>query len=251
MALPLVGGNWKMNGSLDHGRDFLRELDQRSIRSLPVEVVIFPPFTLIQGLSEAAYTAGVSLGGQDLYWEEKGAFTGEISAGMLREAGCTWFLAGHSERRHVLGDDDVVVRRKLEAGIAEGLRGILCVGELLTDREAGRTEEVVSQQVDSGLSSLDVSPDNLVIAYEPVWAIGTGLNASPDEAQRVHSLIRQWISEIKNAEFAEEIRIVYGGSVKPDNAGLIMEGPDVNGALVGGASLHADSLYEIVSHTGD
>jgi len=238
MTVPFVGGNWKMNGSLDQGRDFLRELDQRNIRSLPVEVVIFPPFTLIQGLSEAANKAGVSLGGQDLFWEEKGAFTGEISAGMLREAGCTWFLAGHSERRHVLGEDDATVRLKLESGIAAGLRGILCVGELLSQREGGRTEEVVSRQIDSGPSSLDVSPDSLVIAYEPVWAIGTGLTASPDEAQRVHLLIRQWISEIRNAEFAEEIRIVYGGSVKPDNAEL-------------GASLHADSLYEIVSHTGD
>lgn len=251
MTVPFVGGNWKMNGSLDQGRDFLRELHQRNIRSLPVEVVIFPPFTLIQGLSEAANKAGVSLGGQDLFWEEQGAFTGEISAGMLKEAGCTWFLAGHSERRHVLGEDDATVRLKLESGIAAGLRGILCVGELLSDREGGRTEEVVSRQIDSGLSSLDVSPDSLVIAYEPVWAIGTGLTASPDEAQRVHSLIRQWISEIRNAEFAEEIRIVYGGSVKPGNAELIMAGSDVNGALVGGASLHADSLYEIVFHTGD
>jgi len=170
---------------------------------------------------------------------------------MLREAGCTWFIAGHSERRHVLGEDDATVRRKLKSGIAAGLRGILCVGELLSDREAGRTEEVVRRQIDSGLSSLDVSPDDLVIAYEPVWAIGTGLTASPEEAQRVHLLIRQWISEIKNAGFHEEIRIVYGGSVKPDNADLILAGPDVNGALVGGASLHADSLYEIVSHTGD
>jgi triosephosphate isomerase len=250
MTVPFVGGNWKMNGSLDHGRDFLRELDHRNIQLLPVEVVIFPPYTLIQGLSEAASRTGISLGGQNLFWEEKGAFTGEISAGMLQEAGCTWFLAGHSERRHVLGEDDAAVRRKLESGIAAGLRGILCVGELLSDREGGRTEEVVRRQVDSGLSSLDVSPDSLVIAYEPVWAIGTGLNASPDEAQRVHSLIRQWISEIKNTEFADEIRIVYGGSVKPGNAGLIMAGPDVNGALVGGASLHADSLYEIVSRTG-
>jgi triosephosphate isomerase len=198
-------------------------------------------------MSEAASSAGIQLGGQDLYWEEKGAFTGEISAGMLSDAGCTWFLAGHSERRHVLGEDDGTVRRKFHAGLRQGLRGILCTGELEEERRAGRTEEVVRRQVESGLSGLDLPPERLAVAYEPVWAIGTGLTATPEEVQRVHGLIRDWIGELAGKEFAGALRIIYGGSVKPDNAFELMDAPDVDGALVGGASLRAESFAAIAA----
>ena len=242
-----IGGNWKMNGTPEGGLSFLEALSQGGSTCLPADVVIFPPFTLLSGMASKAWSAGVTLGGQDLYHEAKGAFTGEISAGMLADAGCCWFLAGHSERRHVLGEDDRVVRRKLEAGLRAGLRGVLCVGELLEEREEGRTEEVVRRQIEAALKDLDCwSPGNLVVAYEPVWAIGTGETATPEEANRVHGLIRQWLAALAGDAYARETRIVYGGSVKPDNALEILAGTHVNGALVGGASLKADSFGEIV-----
>ncbi len=245
---PFVGANWKMNGTYESGMDYLTAIDECNINYFGADVVLFAPFTLIRSFARLADKAGMALGAQDLFWEENGAYTGEISPSMLIEAGCTWFLAGHSERRHVIGETDQIVRKKLEAGINAGLNGILCVGELLEEREAGRTEEVVRRQIRSALEGLDsVSPFNLVVAYEPVWAIGTGKTATPEEAQRVHSLIRSWVAETAGHDFASDLRIIYGGSVKPANASEIMNGPDVNGALVGGASLKADSFIEIVA----
>ena len=245
---PFVGANWKMNGTYESGMDYLTAIDECNINYFGADVVLFAPFTLIRSFARLADKAGMALGAQDLFWEENGAYTGEISPSMLIEAGCTWFLAGHSERRHVIGETDQIVRKKLEAGINSGLNGILCVGELLEEREAGRTEEVVRRQIRSALEGLDiVSPFNLVVAYEPVWAIGTGKTATPEEAQRVHALIRSWVAETAGDDFADDLRIIYGGSVKPANASEIMKGPDVNGALVGGASLKADSFIEIVA----
>ena len=235
-----------MNGSSAAALAFVEELAPL----LPVpggpEVVVFPPFTIAAALAPAASDAGLQLGGQDLFWEERGAYTGEISPGMLIDAGCTWFLAGHSERRHILGEDDVTVRRKLEAGIRAGLKGILCIGERLEERETGRTEEVVKRQLVAGIRGLGASPGTLVVAYEPVWAIGTGLTATPGEAQRMHSLIRTWVEEAEGSGYSNGLRIIYGGSVKPDNAASIMNGPDVDGSLVGGASLKAESFAGII-----
>ena len=247
MRRTLTGGNWKMNGTPGGADAYLGEIAGLLPSGPGPEVVLFPPFTLLPVMAGAARKAGIMLGGQDLFWEEGGAFTGEISPGMLVDAGCTWFLAGHSERRHVMGEDDATVRRKLEAGTASGLRGILCVGELLEERETGRTEETVRRQVEAGILGLDAGPGNLAVAYEPVWAIGTGLTATPEEAQRVHALIRGWIGEARGAGFAEALRIIYGGSVKPANAGEIMKGPDVDGTLVGGASLSAKDFALIVA----
>jgi len=245
---PFVGANWKMNGTYESGMDYLTAIDECNINYFGADVVLFAPFTLLRSFALLADKAGMALGAQDLFWEENGAYTGEISPSMLIEAGCTWFLAGHSERRHVLGETDQIVRKKIEAGINSGLNCILCVGELLEERETGRTEEVVRRQIRSALEGLDsISPFNLVIAYEPVWAIGTGKTASPEEAQRVHSLIRSWVADTAGKDFADDLRIIYGGSVKPENAREIMDGPDVNGALVGGASLKADSFIEIVA----
>jgi triosephosphate isomerase (TIM) len=243
----VIGGNWKMNGSSVTCLEFLMEMKRCGSADMFSDIVIFPPFTLLPLMRDAALEAGVETGGQDLFWLEKGAFTGEISPSMLKDAGATWFLAGHSERRHVIGETDEIVRRKLEAGLQTGLRGILCVGELIEEREASRTEEVVRRQVTSALDCLDsVSPANFVIAYEPVWAIGTGLTATPDEAERMHALIREWVAGIKGGDFADSIRIQYGGSVKPDNAAEILSMPSINGALVGGASLKAGSFMDIV-----
>ena len=244
----IIGGNWKMNGSPESGMLFIGEMKKLGSPVAPADIVLFPPFTLIPLLAESASDAGIEIGGQDLFWFEKGAFTGEISPGMLKEAGSTWFIAGHSERRHVLGETDEIVRKKLEAGLKCGLKGILCVGELQTERETDQTEMVVRRQITSALDGLDnISPENFVIAYEPVWAIGTGLTATPEEAERMHSLIREWVSSIIGQEFADSLRIQYGGSVKPSNAVTILSKPSVNGALVGGASLNAGSFMDIIN----
>ena len=237
-----------MNGSPESGKLFIDEMKALGSFTAPASIVFFPPFTLIPLLAESASEAGIETGGQDLFWFEKGAFTGEISPSMLKEAGSTWFIAGHSERRHVLDETDEIVRKKLEAGLKSGLKGILCVGELETEREADQTETVVRRQIKSALDGLDkVSPENFVIAYEPVWAIGTGLTATPEEAERMHSLIREWVSFIMGQEFADNLRIQYGGSVKPSNAATILSKPSVNGALVGGASLDAGSFMDIIN----
>lgn len=236
-----------MNGSRLVALEFISEMKRLGSGSVSPDIVLFPPFTLIPLIADAAADCGIETGGQDIFWLEKGAFTGEISPVMLADAGASWFLAGHSERRHVIGETDEIVRKKLEAGLESGLRGILCVGELIEEREAGRTEEVVRRQVESALKNLDcVSEENFVIAYEPVWAIGTGLTATPDEAERMHSLIREWVASAMSTDFADNTRIQYGGSVKPDNAAEILSRPSVNGALVGGASLKAGSFMDIL-----
>lgn len=248
----IIGANWKMNGSVSGASVFLEDMLRLGSARASADLVLFPPFTLLPLIRSEAEAAGLELGGQDLFWEDSGAYTGEISAGMLREAGASWFLAGHSERRHVMGEDEGIVRRKLEKGLSSGLKGILCVGELIAEREDGLTEKVVCGQIRSALEGLDnATPGNLVIAYEPVWAIGTGLTATPDEAQRMHALIREWLREMMGEAFADGVRIQYGGSVKPDNAAEILEKPSVNGALVGGASLKAESFMAIVRSAPD
>ncbi len=237
-----------MNGSYESGMLFIDEMKKLGSLVASADIVLFPPFTLIPLLAESASDAGIETGGQDLFWLEKGAFTGEISPEMLKESGSTWFIAGHSERRHVLGETDEIVRKKLEAGLKCGLKGILCVGELQTERETDQTEIVVRRQIKFALDELDnISPENFVIAYEPVWAIGTGLTATPEEAERMHSLIREWVSSIIGQEFADNLRIQYGGSVKSSNAATILSKPSVNGALVGGASLDAGSFMDIIN----
>ncbi len=238
-----------MNGTPGEALSFLAEMKDRGSRETDADLVFFPPFTLLPLLAESGKEAGIELGGQDLFWMDRGAYTGEISPGMLMDAGAGWFIAGHSERRHVIGETDDVVRKKLEKGLESGLKGILCVGELVDQRERGLTEKVVRRQLESALDGLDIADaSNLVVAYEPVWAIGTGLTATPDEAQRMHSLIREWVGEIGGGNVSpEELRILYGGSVKPGNAADILSKTQVNGALVGGASLRAESFSAIVT----
>ena len=202
---------------------------------------------ILQQVGKALQSSHIGLGSQDIYFEQKGAFTGEISAAMLKDVGCTYALCGHSERRHVIGETDELINKKVHAAILGGLLPILCVGELLDERKANKTDEVVTRQMKKGLAGLIAEKMSAVtIAYEPVWAIGTGLTATPQQAQEVHALIRKLVAQMYDRKIADEIRIQYGGSVKPDNAGELMSQEDVDGLLVGGASLKAEDFVAIV-----
>jgi triosephosphate isomerase (TIM) len=210
-------------------------------------VAVCPPFVYLQQVGKALQTSHIALGSQDIYFEQKGAFTGEISAAMLKDVGCIYAICGHSERRHVIGETDELVNKKVHAAISGGLLPILCVGELLEERKANKTAEVVTRHMKKGLAGLGAEKMSAVtIAYEPVWAIGTGLTATPQQAQEVHALIRKLVAQMYDRKIADAIRIQYGGSVKPDNAGELMSQEDVDGLLVGGASLKADDFVAIV-----
>ncbi len=212
------------------------------------DIVIAPPFTAIAASVEATKGSNVAVGGQNLYWQTQGAFTGEVSAGMLAEAGCRYVIVGHSERRQFFGDNDGVVAQKARAAVADGLIPIVCVGESLADREEGRTKEVLSQQFLGGPASLTPEEfSRILLAYEPVWAIGTGRTATPEIAGTAHAFIRSCVRDQFSAELAASVRILYGGSVKPDNIQGLKAQPDLDGALVGGASLEAKSFAAIVN----
>ncbi len=212
-----------------------------------VEICVCPPFVYLAAVKNALGSSNIGLGAQDVYFEPKGAFTGEISCQMLKDIGCKDVIIGHSERRHVLGETDELINKKLLAAIEAGLLPIFCVGELLEERKAGKTAQVVKEQIQKGMARVTIEKAKAVtIAYEPVWAIGTGINATPQQAQEVHLMIRQLIATLYNEDFAEQMRIQYGGSVKPDNASQIIAQADVDGFLVGGASLKADEFAAIV-----
>jgi triosephosphate isomerase len=249
MRKPFVAGNWKMNMDRQTGVDLAKAIGSGSteLAGSSVTVAVIPPFVYLPAVGQAVSSSGVAIGAQDVYFEEKGAFTGEISPAMLKDVGCTYVLCGHSERRHVLGESDELINKKVIASLAGGLLPILCVGELLEERDAGQTEEVVERQVRAGLASLGAEKASAVtVAYEPVWAIGTGRTASRQQAQEVHAFIRKLLAEMYDETLASEIRILYGGSVKPDNAKELMSEPDVDGSLVGGASLKADVFLQII-----
>jgi triosephosphate isomerase (TIM) len=248
---PLVAGNWKMH--LD--RAGARALASDLMRSLPApleaaEVAVFPAFTALAEVAAALAGGDITLGAQNFHPEDSGAFTGEVSLPMLLDVGVTRVLAGHSERRHVLLEDDAFVNRKVLAALKHDLLPILCVGEKLDEREAGKTAAVVDRQVRAGLKG--VAPEragDITLAYEPVWAIGTGLNATPKQAAEVHAQIRKLLVELLR-EGGRGVRILYGGSVKPENSRELLRTPEVNGLLVGGASLKADSFVRIVRAAG-
>jgi len=212
------------------------------------DVVIAPPFTNIAAAVESVQGSKVAIAGQNVYWQREGAFTGEVSAGMLAEAGCQYVIVGHSERRQFFGDTDGSVAQKSRAALADGLTPIVCVGELLADREQGRTEEVLSHQFIGGPGALTPEEfSRILLAYEPVWAIGTGRTATPEIAAAAHGFLRRCVMDQYSAELAASVRILYGGSVKPDNIQGLMAQPELDGALVGGASLDAKSLAAIVN----
>ncbi|MCB9740195.1 MAG: triose-phosphate isomerase [Deltaproteobacteria bacterium] len=243
----VVGGNWKMHLELDSAVALASDVRNRLGSQRGAEVIVFPPFPFLVPVAERLRESRVAIGAQDLWPEAKGAFTGAVSASMLRSVGCEWVLIGHSERRHVFGDDDALVARKLTVAMAEGLKPVLCVGERLEERQAGRTFEVLGRQLDTALAGHTAAAlASLVIAYEPVWAIGTGQVATPAQAQEAHAWIRDHLRGTHGAAFADAVRIQYGGSVKGSNAAGLLSQPDIDGALVGGASLQADDFAAIV-----
>jgi len=241
-----VAGNWKMHTTLAEGRELARAIRAEVENVEGVRIAVIPPFTSVAAVAEVLRGSRIEVGGQDLHWEEKGAFTGEVSAPMLRDAGATVVLVGHSERRQYFGETDESANRKVRAALAAGLSPVLCVGETLDERDAGRTLDVVGRQVRGGLAGLSSAElARVCIAYEPVWAIGTGRTATPEQAQEVHAAVRAILREL-GGDVTEAIPILYGGSVKPDNAPALLALSDVDGALVGGASLEASSFSAIV-----
>jgi triosephosphate isomerase len=249
MRKPFVAGNWKMNTDSRTSVELAERIASGYIDSAghSATVAVCPPFVYLQAVTKALGASSIAVGAQDIYFEANGAFTGEISASMLKDVGCIYCLCGHSERRHVIGEKDDLINKKVTAAIGGGLLPILCVGELLSEREASQTNEVVTRQLKEGLSGLSGEKLSAVtVAYEPVWAIGTGLTATPEQAQEVHAFIRTLLGQMYDQGLAEEIRILYGGSVKPSNAAELMSCKDVDGVLVGGASLKADDFVAII-----
>lgn len=251
MRTTLLVGNWKMNKTASEAVSFVRELLRTLPMSPAVEMVIAPPFTALQAVATAlGPTSRIALGAQNLHWEQQGAYTGEISGPMLRDLGCTYVILGHSERRTLFGESDEDIRRKVRAALMNELRPILCVGESLAEREAGRTEAIVTGQLTAGLAALTAQEiSTLTIAYEPVWAIGTGRAATTEQAVAVHQAIRRCIATTWTQETAEGLRILYGGSVTPQNAESFLTESEIDGALVGGACLKTESFATIALAT--
>ncbi len=243
----LIAGNWKMNKTPEESCSFLDAFLDRLADRSDTEILLIPPYTSLELSGRRLADAPVELGAQDLHHEASGAFTGAVSSAMLVECGCRYVLVGHSERRHVFGDDDMTVRRKLGAALDGGLLPILCVGETLEERSRGETSAVLTRQLDGGLEGIE--PDDverIVIAYEPVWAIGTGETATPEQAQEAIAGIRARLSDSCGTAVADRVRILYGGSVKPSNTADIVAQPDIDGALVGGASLDPGAFAAII-----
>jgi len=248
MRKPFIAGNWKMNTNRQSSVALAKAV-AAGVTDLAgrMTVAVCPPFVYLQGVAEAIQGTSVAVGSQDVYREADGAFTGEISTAMLKDVGCTYVLCGHSERRHVIGETDELINKKVKATLAGGLLPIFCVGELLSERDANQTEAVVDRQLKAGLSGVSPAQMALVtIAYEPVWAIGTGRTATPQQAQEVHAFIRKRLAALYDKKVADQTRIQYGGSVKPDNAKELMGQADVDGLLVGGASLKAGDFLGII-----
>lgn len=245
--VPFIAGNWKLNKTVSEAIALVKELQGLISAVTNVEVAVAPPFTALFPVAKELEKSPIKLSAQNVYWEAAGAFTGEVSTGMLKEVGCQYVIVGHSERRQFFGETDQTVNRRVLAALQSDLLPIVCVGETLAEREAGSTQTIVDKQVRGGLQGLNADQaKRIVIAYEPVWAIGTGKVATTNQAQEVHFFIRQLLGELFGNETARGIRIQYGGSVKPDNAAELLAQPDINGALVGGASLKAADFAKIV-----
>ncbi len=244
---PLIAGNWKMNKTVAEALALVRELPGLVSGVQKVEIAVCPPFTALAPVAKSLEGTTIKIGAQSCYWEASGAFTGEVAPPMLVEVGCTYVVVGHSERRQYFGETDETVNRRARAALKYGLSPIVCVGETLAEREAGKMLSVVERQVRGGLVGFSADDaKKLVVAYEPVWAIGTGKVATTAQAQEVHAHIRRLLAELFGQPLAGGIRIQYGGSVKPDNAAELMAQPDIDGALVGGASLKADDFSKII-----
>ena len=251
---PLMAANWKMNLSQDEARDLIDGIKSASIDFNRVDVLVAPPFTTLQIASTLLSETNIFLAGQNMHWESKGAFTGEISPFMLKEAGCDHVILGHSERRTLFFETNQIVNQKVDAAIETGLIPIVCIGETLQQRESKKTFDILTAQLNESLETSCKKkhlPQSLIIAYEPVWAIGTGMTATPEIAQEVHLFIRRWLIENFGQATGETIRILYGGSVKPDNSKELISQPDIDGALIGGASLKFNSFLSIITFYED
>jgi triosephosphate isomerase len=242
MRKPYIAANWKMNNTIEETEEFINAFLPLVKDVTDVDILIAPPFTSLGAASKLLKSSNVKLGAQNVYFEEKGAYTGEVSPAMLHSAGCSCVIIGHSERREYFSETDEIVNKKIKLARSSGLDVILCIGESLDQREAHKTFEVLEKQLMGSLK--DISLDGMTIAYEPIWAIGTGKTATKEQANEAHTYIREWLSG--NKDGADSIRIQYGGSVKPDNVVELMSQPEVDGALVGGASLKPDSFAALV-----
>lgn len=248
MRRTFIAGNWKMNLNRASAVALAEAVKKQAERVSHVDLAVCPPFVYLECVAKAIAGSKVLLGAQDCYHQAEGAYTGEVSVSMLKDVGCQCVILGHSERRHVLGETDEAINKKVLATLAGGLLPIVCVGELLAEREGGQTAQVIQRQFDGSLAELTAEQmATIVIAYEPVWAIGTGKVATPQQAEEVHRDLRKLIEQRYNKEVAQKVRIQYGGSVKPDNASQLLTQPDIDGALVGGASLKVDQFMGIVA----
>jgi triosephosphate isomerase (TIM) len=251
MRKPIIAGNWKMYKTLDEARLLATGIVKNVEMVQEVQVVLCPPFTALPAVSDIVKNTRVELGAQNCHYQEKGAFTGEISPKFLLDFGCKYVIIGHSERRQYFGEDDALINRKLNAAMGFGLCPIFCVGETLEQRNQGFTFPVLKGQVLKGLEGIGLSdPLKMVLAYEPVWAIGTGVTATKEQAQEVHRYLRGLLADVWGADTAGQVRIQYGGSVKPENIAELMAQPDIDGALVGGASLEPESFSKIIKFKG-
>jgi len=248
MRKPVIAGNWKLFKTGAEATELVKGLLPLVSGAKDVEIVVAPVFTVLDRVNGVTAGSNIKLSAQDCYWEAEGAFTGEVSPKMLLDAGCSHVIIGHSERRQYFGETDETVNRKIKAAIASGLVVLFCIGETLGERESGKTFDVLKRQITGGLAGIPESDlANVIVAYEPVWAIGTGKTASDDQAQEAHAFIRGEIRGLYGAAAAEKMRILYGGSVKPENIAGLISRPDIDGALVGGASLKADSFAALVN----
>ncbi len=243
----VIAGNWKMYKSNSEAKELVEELKNKTNDIIKTRMIVCPPYTALSIAAELVKGTNIQVGAQNMYWEQQGAFTGEISTEMIKSTGATFVLIGHSERRQFFGETDETVNKKLKAALQSGLNPIVCIGETLEERESGVTNDVVGKQVEKALADISTeSMKKVVLAYEPIWAIGTGKTATPEQAQDVHKFIRSILFRLYNTEVGNEIVIQYGGSVKPENATELLSQPDIDGALVGGACLKAESFSEII-----
>src|SRR5947207_8711384 len=250
MRIPFIAGNWKMFKTVQETVVFVKELRSLVKDMTDVEIVVAPPFTAVHAAAEAARNTNIGVAAQDVYWEPEGAFTGEVSPGMIKEAGGEYVIIGHSERRRLFGETDQIVNRKAMAAIAGGLTPIVCIGETLEERERGETLAVLDRQIKGSLDAVTADQvAELIVAYEPVWAIGTGRNATAAQAGEAHAHVRTRLRQWFGGDTADKCRVIYGGSVKPDNIRELIAEPDVDGALVGGASLEVKSFAEIIARS--
>jgi len=250
MRKIIIAGNWKLNKTPLEAIDLVNELKREVGDVTEVDVVVCPPFTALGDVRDALTESNIGVGAQNVYWEDSGAFTGEVSAPMIKALNVEYVIIGHSERRQFFGETDETVNKRIKASLAQGLKPIVCVGEVLEQREAGKAFDVIKTQCEGSLAGLSVEEmGKLIIAYEPVWAIGTGKTATPDQAQEIHQFIRKQLSQMYDDDLANSVRIQYGGSVKPDNTKDLMSQPDIDGALVGGASLKSEPFSQIVRNS--